>query len=88
MKVKEGLVVRKMNDSYVAVAVGDLVNEFNGLVRLNETAYFVFNLLKEEQTKEDLIEALTKEYNVDSERISNDLDKMLNIFRENELLDE
>ena len=88
MKIKEGLIVRKMDDSYVAVAVGEMTNNFNGLIRLNDSAYFVFNLLKEDISYENLVDKMLEEYDVTKEKASHDLDEMLAIFRENELLDE
>ena len=59
MKIKDGFVLEKVGGEYLAVAVGELADSFNGMVRLNETGAFLWNLLTEaEYTREELSEKL------------------------------
>ena len=67
MRIKDGYVVREIAGQYMAVPVGKRMNDFHGMLALNETAAFIWNLLKEEKTEQELAEALTDEYEVSFE---------------------
>ncbi len=74
MKIKSGFVVQKVGGKYLAVAVGELANEFNALVRMNETGVFMWNKLSEaDLTEEELLALLLDEYEVDIERARADV---------------
>ncbi len=88
MKLKEGLVLRPLGGKYVAVATGKLSNTFHGMIRLNETGASMMNLLKEDTTKEELINNLMKEYQADQTEIEKDVDTLLTNLKDNGLLDE
>ena len=47
MRIKEGFVLEKVGDGYLAVAVGGRADSFSGLVRLNSTGAFLWNNLAE-----------------------------------------
>ncbi len=74
MKIKEGFVLEKVGSSYLAVAVGDAAKSFSGLVRMNETGAFMWNLIKEsDKSAEELVTALSKEYDAPSEILMKDV---------------
>ena len=52
MKLKSGIVIEKAGDEYVAVATGEAAKSFNGIIRNNKTANFIFEQLKEEKSEE------------------------------------
>ena len=68
MKMKDGFVVRKIANQYMAVPVGARSKELHGMIGLNETAAFLWELLKEERTEEELADLLYKEYEVSEEK--------------------
>ena len=68
MKIKSGFVVRKIANQYMAVPVGARAKELHGMIGLNETAAFLWELLKEERTEEELADLLYKEYEVSEEK--------------------
>ena len=68
MKIKSGFVVRKIANQYMAVPVGARAKELHGMIGLNETAVFLWELLKEERTEEELVHELLKEYEVEQEQ--------------------
>lgn len=88
MKVNKDLVLRKLGKKYVVIATGELSNKFHGMIRLNETGASMFNLLKEETTKEELLDNLLKEYKVDRSILVHDVDLLINTLESNGLLDE
>ena len=68
MKIKEGFVVRKIANQYMAVPVGARAKELHGMIGLNETAAFLWELLKEDRTEEELAELLYNEYEITEEK--------------------
>jgi len=74
MKIKEGFVLEKVGSSYLAVAVGDAAKSFRGLVRMNETGAFMWNLIKDsDKTEEELISALASEYDAPRDALVRDV---------------
>ena len=51
MKIKEGFLVRKVAEDFVAVPVNNIENNFYGMVQLNKTGAFIFEMLQVEHTK-------------------------------------
>ena len=87
MKLKSGFVLRQIGGSYVVVAVGLQTLDFKGMIRLNETGAFLWEkLTAEDCTKEDLIAALTTEYEVDEATASRDVDAFVVSLKEADLL--
>ncbi len=68
MRIKDGFVVRKIANQYMAVPVGERTQELHGMIGLNETGAFLWELLKEEQTEESLAGRLCEEYEVTPEQ--------------------
>ena len=68
MKIKEGFVVRKIANQYMAVPVGARAKELHGMIGLNETAAFLWELLKEKRTEEELVAFLYDEYEISEEK--------------------
>jgi len=88
MKIKEGYILRKVNNDYIVVTVGKAAVDFSGLIKLNETGAFLFDLLKDDQTKNSLLEAVINEYDVDEELALKDIDNFLNVLRKHNILNE
>lgn len=86
MKIKEGFVVRKIIDTIVAVPTGDLLKEASGIITLNESGRFLWELLETETTEEELVEKLIEKYHVDEERAKTDVQAFLNALREKEII--
>ncbi len=86
MKLKNGFVLRQIGGSYVVVAVGLQTLDFKGMIRLNETGAFLWeNLSADECTKEDLVAALTAEYEVDDATASKDVDMFVQSLKDADL---
>lgn len=67
MKIKEGFVVRKIANQYMAVPIGARAKEVHGMIGLNETAAFLWELLKQNRTEEELATLLYDEYEISEE---------------------
>lgn len=76
----------ELDDRIIAVPIGENSKEFRGVVKMNETAAFIFNLLKEETTEDSVLEALAKEYKLPKESLIDDVKKCISVFEEKGLL--
>ena len=65
MKTKKGFMLRSVGGRHVVVAIGKASEEFNGLIKLNETGAFLWKQLEKGTTYDDMLSALLKEYEVD-----------------------
>ena len=77
MKVKDSFVLSEIGGSYIVISTGDETVDLNGMITLNETGYYMWNKLTEDITKEQLIEEFLKEYDVDKETVSTDIDEFI-----------
>ena len=64
LKLKDGFILRKVADSYIAVAVGSRVKEFNGVINLNETSAHIWKLLEKGAEEDELVNSLLENYEV------------------------
>ena len=87
MKLKDGIVMEKSGEDYVAVATGKAGRSFNGLIRNNKTADFLFHELQSEKTEDELVQALLKKYEVSEELARKDVRRIIGIIRDAGLLD-
>lgn len=67
MKLKDGVIITSANGEYVAVAAGDAGRDFNGMIRMNKTAAFIMENMREDTDEAGLVEALCGKYDVDAE---------------------
>ena len=86
MKVKEGFVVREVADMIVAVPTGSLLNEYRGMITLSKVGEFVWNLLEEGITEQEIIDKVMRRYHIDQERAKKDTKKFLDNLRTKKIL--
>ena len=87
MKLKKGFVLRQINKKYYAVPVGPLAARHKILVSMNGTCLFVWDQLQKECTRQELLDALTTEYDVDLQTAAADLDRFLAALDQAQLLE-
>lgn len=73
MKTKSGFILRAVGDSYIIVPVGAEAQKFNGIIRLNSTGKFLWELLEKGSDEEELVKALVAEYDADEETARRDV---------------
>ena len=86
MKLKSDFIVQDIDDTQFLVPLWN--DTFNGIVRSNKTAAFIVNCLKEETTKEQIVDAMCKQYNAPRETIDADVEEILNTLRSIHALEE
>ena len=62
MKLKDGFILHSSGDDHLMVATGEAAKTFSGLVRSNESAQFILNLLQNEISREEILDSMEKEF--------------------------
>ena len=87
MKIKNDFIVKEISGSTVVIPVGNRVADFNGMLKLNETGVFLFNLLKNDTTIEALVYSLVNEYEVTKEKANEDVITFVNKLKEADIIE-
>ena len=82
MKVSNEFILRQLAGENLLVPVGSAAARFNGLITMNELGCFIFEALQTEHSRDQLLEAILTEYEVDEAAASADLDGFLDQLRE------
>ena len=77
MKIREGFLLRNVAGNNVVVPIGQATLDFNGMMSLDETGAFIFSKMLDGTTKEQLIEDLISEYEVEREIAQKDVDDFI-----------
>ena len=88
MKVREGFLLRVIGEEPVVVAVGEASKYFNGMIKLNSSGVFLFELMKEDVSKETLVDKLVEKYEVSREKASEDVNAFIKTLKGAKVLDE
>lgn len=88
MKIKKGFTMRNIAGSNIVVPVGRAGEIFNGMITLNDSGAFFWELLSKETTIDKMVEDVLKEYEANEEQVRQDVEKFVVMLRENNLLDE
>ena len=89
MKIKDGFLVKKIVDDYLVVPTGDNIVDFAVAVSLNESGAFLWEQLKSDRTKEDLVRALMDEYEaVDNATAEKDVVEFISLLKSHGFLSE
>ena len=73
MKRNADFLLRQVAGSQVLVPVGAATRRFPGMIRINDTGRFLWELLETDQTRESLAEALLNRFEVSQEQAAKDV---------------
>lgn len=82
MKVSKDFILREIAGEYILVPVGAAAAKFNGLITMNELGKFIFDLLAQERTVDELAEKITEEYDVSRDVALTDTKEFLQQLRD------
>lgn len=86
MRLIPGFCVRRILDETIAIPTQEAAQALSGLVSMNQTGEFLFQLLQTEQSEESLVCALTERYDVDDVTAKKDVEVFLSVLKEKKLL--
>ena len=69
--------LREVAGSQVLIPVGEATHEFPGMITVNATSAYLWECLATQQTKESLVAALLKRYDVPEQQAKEDVEKFL-----------
>ena len=81
MRIKDGYIVKKIGTKYYAVSAARAA-EGAGMIALNETGAFIWDLLKEETSVEAVAKALAEHYDIDVDTATRDTEAYINMLKE------
>ena len=85
MKILNGFVVREIAGKSVAISINPKL-PFRGMLSLNSTARFLWDILVKGCEREELYEALIEAYGIDRELAVRDVDNILSLLSSHGLL--
>ena len=86
MTIKKQLIKRTIGADTVLVPVGKTVLESNGLFMLNELGSFIWDILPQVETEEEICQAVLAEYEVSEDIARHDIAEFLEKLRKMEIL--
>ena len=86
MIIKKELIKREIAGDTILVPVGKTVLDSNGLFVLNELGAFIWDLLPEVNTEEDICNAILREYDVSAEEAAQDVAEFMAMLRKMDII--
>lgn len=86
MKLKFDIEIMEMDDQSIAVPVGDGAEAFHGVLKVNESAAFILNCLKEDTTEEAITEEILKNFSGERETVAAYVKNYIATLRDADLL--
>lgn len=86
MRVVPGFVVRQIAGETIAIPAGPAARELSGLLALNGSGQFLFDLLQTEQTEDSLVQAMLDAYDIDDTTARTDVAEFVEILRSSGVL--
>lgn len=88
MRLKSNFLLRKVASSYMAVPLGSRASEMSGIIALNETAAFLWEIFLKDTSIEEATQALLTEFDTDEQTARAAVERMVKQFRTEGLLKE
>ncbi|MBP3579906.1 MAG: PqqD family protein [Clostridia bacterium] len=88
MKIKDGLILRQIADTYIVVAIGEEAKKANVMITLNETGGFLWQKLSEGATEEELLRAVLNTYDIDEATAKADVEDFVKKVKNSGLVEE
>lgn len=86
MKLKLELVKREIAGETFLVPVGEAAKKYCGMFALNELGGFIWNLLEDVDSEEEIVRKILEEYEVSEEEAARDVAEFTAKLREMEIL--
>lgn len=86
MKIKENVELKEVAGEYIVLGGSNSSLNLSKLITLNSTGAFLFNLLKSDKTKEELLDVLLNKYDIDKETATNDINNFVNKLKDLDIL--
>lgn len=82
MRISDQFILRNVAGDNLLIPTGSSALDVKGLILLSESGVLLYNKIKSGCTKEDLVAALTTEYDVSVQEAAQDTDSFLEQMRQ------
>lgn len=86
MKLNENFVLKTVAGASVVMPVGEAVSKINGMIKLNASAKFIWELLEKGKTENEILEEMKNNFDADESILQNDLKAFLKLLSEKGIL--
>lgn len=88
MKIKDGYILKKVAGENIVVATGEARLSFNGIITFNEVGAEVFTRLDGTHSLSQIVDEIAALYNAPKEKISADIERLVEKMKNHGLLEE
>ena len=82
MKRNKDFIADQIAGEYVAVPIGEMSKAFHGMIRLNDTARFIWDQLENDVTEAQIVDALLANYEVDRSCAERDVRRIVEMLKD------
>lgn len=86
MRINDQFILRTIADDNILIPTGQTAFQVKGLIALSESGALLYNRLKDGCAREDLVAALTAEYDVSEDEARRDTEAFLEQMRSLKIL--
>ena len=87
MKIKDGFLLKEVAGNNIIVPIGDNLVDFSAMITINETGAFLWKLLQNGAEIDELVTAMTGEFEVDENTAKEDINDFVNVLKEKGILE-
>jgi hypothetical protein len=87
MEIKKEMIHRQLAGENILVPGGNAVLDLNGLFVMTETGAFIWSILPQAETEDEIVDKMLEEYDVDRETAQEDVKEFLGRLREYGIID-
>ena len=86
MKIAEGFLLKSIAGTNVVVPTGSNTVSFDNIISLNETGVFLWEILENDTTEENLVNSMLEEFDIDEATAKADVAEFVGKLKEAGLL--
>lgn len=86
VKINCEFAIREIAGDYILIPLGEAALKFSGMITTNDVGVFMWEQLQTEISKEELLEKILVEFEIDKETAKKDMDEFLHRLEELKLL--
>lgn len=79
MKFNDNYIIKEVLGNYILI---DLSGQMKDVIKLNDTSKTIISYIQQNLTREEIIDKMLSEYEVDKESFVSDLDELLNKLKD------
>ncbi len=82
MRIREGFRLKKIVDEWVVFSTGKRAIDYKGTLLLNDVAAIIFSGIKNGKNREEILDSLLSEYDIDRATAEKDIDEYVKQLKE------